>query len=111
MHCLAEHFAHLQRVYPDERLLIVFDLDGTVVDQSHAVRDVLLDYDRVHGTDHFRGLETAELEAHQLSVESVLAERGLPTGSAATWPAGISRGARSVIVEVPSTERVPTCST
>ncbi len=77
MHSLAQHFAHVRRIYPDDQLLIVFDLDGTVVDQSIADRQLLLDYDRRHGTDHFQGLETAELDTHENQLERVLATRGL----------------------------------
>jgi hypothetical protein len=78
MHSLALHFDRVRRAYPADQLLIVFDFDGTVVDQSHGVRDSILEYDRVHGTDHFHGLVAAELDAHENDLERVLAERGLP---------------------------------
>jgi phosphoglycolate phosphatase-like HAD superfamily hydrolase len=79
MQALAEHFAQTRRAHPDDQLLIVFDLDGTIVDQRFSARQLLLDYDRVHGTDHFRGLEAGELDDHEApGVERVLFERGLP---------------------------------
>jgi phosphoglycolate phosphatase-like HAD superfamily hydrolase len=78
MQSLSLHFARVRRAHPDDQLLIVFDLDGTVVDQRHAVRRLLIEYDRLHDTDHFHGLEAAELEGQENHLGRVLAERGLP---------------------------------
>ena len=55
MLALARHYDHFRSAYPTDRLLIVFEIDGPIVDGRHMVRRRLLDYDRMHGTDHFRG--------------------------------------------------------
>jgi hypothetical protein len=78
MHCLAQHLAQVRCAYPDDRLLIVFDIDGAVVDRCRAVRHLLLLYDGVHGTDHFHGLEAADLDGRADDLECILAEWGLP---------------------------------
>jgi beta-phosphoglucomutase-like phosphatase (HAD superfamily) len=78
MRRLGQHYAEFQRAYPDDRLLIVFDVDGVVVDPRHALRHRLLEYDRVHDTDHFDGLDAADVTVGRNHVEGFLAERGLP---------------------------------
>jgi hypothetical protein len=78
MLALARHYAHLRSAYPTERLLVVFEIDGPIVDQRQLVRRRLLDYDRVHGTDHFRGVEVAEVEVDAGNLERCLIRRGLP---------------------------------
>ena len=77
MRQLAEHYAEFQRAYPADRLLVVFDVDGVVVDPRHALRHRLLEYDRVHDTDHFDGLEAGDLDIGGNHVEGLLSERGV----------------------------------
>jgi hypothetical protein len=77
MRLLAQQYARFQRAYPDDRLLIVFDVDGVVVDPRHAPGQRLLEYHRVHNTDHFDGLEVADLNVGRNQVEGLLAERDL----------------------------------
>src|SRR6202011_4578880 len=62
MLALARHYARFRSVYPTDRLLVVFEIDGPIVDQRQMVHRRLLDYDRVHGTDHFLGVEVAEVD-------------------------------------------------
>jgi hypothetical protein len=78
MRRLAEHYAGFRRNYPDDRLLIVFDIDGTILDLRHMVRHVLLDYDREHGTDFFHGLSAEDVDVHENRVEEFLSGRTLP---------------------------------
>ena len=77
MLALARHFARVRSAYPTDRLLVVFEIDGPIVDQRHRVRRLLLDYDRLHGTDHFRGVEVAEDDLHAGNLERFLIRRGL----------------------------------
>ena len=78
MLALARHYARLRSAYPTDRLLVVFEIDGPIVDQRHMVRRRLVDYDRVHGTDHFRGVEVADVEVDAENLERCLIRRGLP---------------------------------
>jgi hypothetical protein len=77
MLALARHYAHLRSTYPTDRLLVVFEIDGPIVDQRHMVRRRLLDYDRVHGTDHFRGVEVADVDADGGDLARFFIRRGL----------------------------------
>jgi hypothetical protein len=74
---LARHLAHVRSAYPTDRLLVGFEIDGVIVDQRHVVRRRLLDYDWVHGTDHFRGVEVADVDTDPGNLERFLIRRGL----------------------------------
>lgn len=75
---LARHDARFRSAYPADRLLVVFEIDGPIVDQRHMVRRRLLDYDRAHGTDHFRGVGVAEVDVDAGNLERFFICRGLP---------------------------------
>ncbi len=77
MLALARHFASSRSAYPTDRLLVVFEIDGPIVDQRHLVRHRLLDFDRAHGTDHFRGVEVTEVETGSGDLERFFIRRGL----------------------------------
>lgn len=77
MMALGRHLARLRCAYPTDRLLVVFEIDGPIVDQRHIVRRRLLDYDRVHGTDHFRGVEVADVDTDAGNLEPFFIRRGL----------------------------------
>jgi hypothetical protein len=81
MRRLAQHYDRFRRECPDDRLLIVFDIDGTILDMRHMVREVLLSYDRAHGTDYFFGLEVGDIAVHENQVDRLLADRALPGGA------------------------------
>jgi len=46
MRRLAAHYGRFRSDYPEDQLLIVFDIDGTILDMLHMVRHVLLLFDR-----------------------------------------------------------------
>jgi hypothetical protein len=79
---LARHYAHVRSAHPTDRLLLVFEIDGPIVDQRHIVRRRLLDYDRVHGSNHFSGVELAEVDVDAGNLERFITRRGLPATGA-----------------------------
>jgi phosphoglycolate phosphatase-like HAD superfamily hydrolase len=74
---LGEHYRQLRRRYPEDDLVIVFDIDGTIIDTRHLVRKVLLDYDRDTETEHFRQLAIEDIDVHENTVEPLLERWGL----------------------------------
>ncbi len=78
MRSLARHYAAMRVAHPHDHLLVVFDIDGTILDMRHMVRHMLLTFDREHGTDHFRDLRTDEVDVHENDVAALLGRRGLP---------------------------------
>jgi phosphoglycolate phosphatase-like HAD superfamily hydrolase len=77
MRSLAEHHARSRAASPDARLLIVFDIDGTILDMRHMVCHVLSSYDRAHGTDLFAGLCADDVDVHENQVLELLEARAL----------------------------------
>lgn len=72
MHSLAEHYVRSRAAHPGDRLLVVFDIDGTILDMRHMVRQVLVDYDRAHGTDYFQDVRVDDIDVHENEVERLL---------------------------------------
>jgi hypothetical protein len=77
MRDLAKHYAAARRRHPLDDLLVVFDIDGTILDMRHMVWHVLLEYDRMHGSEHFRGLCVEDVDVHENQLEPFLARFGL----------------------------------
>lgn len=80
MRDLAFHYESMRVQYPHKALMIVFDIDGTIIDKRHMVVSVLNAYDREHGTHFFSNLQCDDLS---LSAQDM---GGLPKGLAI--PAG-----------------------
>jgi hypothetical protein len=72
MRALAAHVGRMRSAHPGDELMVVFDIDGTIVDTRHLVVHVLLSYDRHHGTDLFRGLTAADVVDHEALVDEIL---------------------------------------
>ncbi len=47
---LARHYEKTRKKYPDDELIILFDIDGTILDMRHMVVHVLKAYDAAHET-------------------------------------------------------------
>jgi phosphoglycolate phosphatase-like HAD superfamily hydrolase len=77
MSSLAEHYARCRADHPQDHLLVVFDIDGTILDMRHMVSHVLNDFDRVHGTRLFEGLRPADVDVHENEIEKLLDRRAL----------------------------------
>ena len=56
MTALANHYDQARRLHPDDRLLIMFDIDGTIIDIRYMILHVLRSYDHAHGSDYFHTL-------------------------------------------------------
>jgi phosphoglycolate phosphatase-like HAD superfamily hydrolase len=78
MRALADHVGRAREGHPDDELVLVFDIDGTIVDTRHLVVDVLLSYDRHHGTDLFHGIAAGDIAHHEADVDAILGSFRLP---------------------------------
>lgn len=77
MRSLAEHHARCRATSTDSRLLLVFDIDGTILDMRHMVRHVLMSYDTAHGTDLFSDLHADDIDVHENQIDRFLDTRTL----------------------------------
>jgi hypothetical protein len=69
---LAAHYNKMRSKYPEDKLLILFDIDGTILDMRYLVQHVLNQYDDVHGTRFFRHLRLDEITVHENQIEFLL---------------------------------------
>ena len=77
MRDLAFHYESMRKVYPQDRLLIVFDIDGTILDTRYMIISILHTYDREHGTRHFRYLGADDIHIHENEIETLLNDLGI----------------------------------
>lgn len=77
MRDLAEHYAAARSRHPWDDLMIVFDIDGTILDMRHMVWHVLLEYDRAHRSEFFYGLCVEDVDVHENQLEPMLLRLGL----------------------------------
>jgi hypothetical protein len=72
MHRLVEHYRAMRARHPDDELVVVFDIDGTIIDTRHLIRHALHLFDRSRGTDHFRSLALDDVDVHETEIASLL---------------------------------------
>ena len=82
MTCLIQHYKRMKDRWPDDRLLVVFDIDGTILDTRHVVLDLLKSYDEVHGTNVFKNLGLVDITTHEDQVECILSGTGVSINEA-----------------------------
>ena len=78
MERLASHYEVMRSRYPEEKLIILFDIDGTILDTRYLVLNVLQAYDTAHGTSWFRDLRIPEVNIHEDNVRELLSRLSLP---------------------------------
>jgi len=79
MSVLASQYGVFQRRYPGDRLLAVFDIDGTILDMRYVIHHVLRAYDQQNGTTHFAALEPKHVFVHEARIRDFLEHRRIPT--------------------------------
>ena len=93
---LAEHYADRRDRYPDDDLLVVFDIDGTILDSRYELLHLLRRYDRAHGTRYFAHLTVAAVTVTDCRLADLTERCGAPA-DAAEWCAA-HRWDRDVIL-------------
>jgi len=78
MNRLARHYKEAQRLYPNDRLLILFDIDGTILDMRYMIHYVLKDYDHHHGTAFFETLKVGDITVHETEIEQLIGMLSIP---------------------------------
>ncbi len=75
---LAEHHRIMRRLYPEDELIVVFDIDDTILDLRHMVLHVLAAFDRHHDTAYFRDLSLHNVRIDEPEVRGILAAADVP---------------------------------
>lgn len=79
---LALHYDNMRSRYPEDKLLILFDIDGTILDMRHMIFHVLKSYDRLHSTGYLDDLRFSDIRNHENQVAPLLEKLGIPSGKA-----------------------------
>ena len=75
---LAAHYEKTRRQYPQDNLMIVFDIDGTILDTRYMILRVLQAFDKEHGTQYFQKRQISDIRIHENQVDRFLAELQIP---------------------------------
>jgi FMN phosphatase YigB (HAD superfamily) len=74
MRLLAEKQRTMREAHPKDDLMIVFDIDDTILDLRHMVLNVLQSFDRRQGTCFFQGLTIRDVGTSERSIHKMLEE-------------------------------------
>jgi hypothetical protein len=75
---LARHYDKMRARYPEDDLLILFDIDGTILDMRYMVLHVLRRFDEAHETDYFENLTLETVDVHENQVDLLLDHLHVP---------------------------------
>ena len=75
---LAAHYEKIRDQYPEDRHIILFDIDGTILDSRFLVLHVLQAFDEEHGTQFFTKLGVSDIKVHENQVNRLLTELQIP---------------------------------
>ncbi len=77
MTALARHYAQARAQHPDDSLLLLFDIDGTILDSRYSLLYLFQTYDLEHGTRYFRNFTLADVEMHERDVGDYVSRRAI----------------------------------
>lgn len=72
MAALNSHYEEIRSLYPNDKLLLMFDIDGTILDMRYLVLYLLQRYDRSFQTSFFNKLEIADIFVHEDQIGPLL---------------------------------------
>ena len=75
---LASQYEKIRHQYPEERLMVLFDIDGTILDMRYLVLKVLQAFDKNHDTHFFTKLRAPDITVHENQVDRLLTELQVP---------------------------------
>jgi len=78
MRSLAEHFEETKRRHPEDRLMILFDIDGTILDMRALMLHALQSYDGHHDSRFFQNLALDDINVHETEVREILKAMAVP---------------------------------
>ncbi|MBN2515362.1 MAG: hypothetical protein JXC33_04945 [Deltaproteobacteria bacterium] len=74
MHKLAVHYESVKQTYSHDKLIILFDIDGTILDMRYMILYVLRSYDHYHDTRYFKNLRISDITIHESNINDFLLE-------------------------------------
>ena len=77
---LAQHYAGMRRRRPNDILMVLFDIDRTILDMRYLIHRVLREFDRTNETAFFEGLSVSDITVHENHVDELLDQLRVPPG-------------------------------
>jgi len=77
MKMLGDHYQRARNQYPQDKLLILFDIDGTVLDMRHMILHLLKAYDRANDTHHATSMRLDDIKVHENDITPLLNRMGM----------------------------------
>lgn len=74
---LASQHRTARGLYPDDDLMVVFDIDDTILDLRYMIHHVLSSFDEHHGTAHFNRVSVPDIEVGEFEVQRMMEELGM----------------------------------
>ncbi len=78
MRKLASYYKNMRDLYPEDRLTILFDIDGTILDMRYMILYVLKSFDQNHDSHFFETLRLGDITVHENQVEKLLTRLKIP---------------------------------
>ncbi len=78
MQTLSTQFERACQRYPGERLMLLLDIDGTILDMRYMILAVMQAYDRAYATSYFERLQINDISVHENQVDRLLDELHVP---------------------------------
>ena len=78
MKLLGDHYQQARSQYPQDKLLILFDIDGTVLDMRHMILHLLKAYDRANDCYYSAGLTLDDIQVHENDINPLLNRLDMP---------------------------------
>ena len=72
MKALSDQFEHAYKRRSDKPLMLLLDIDGTILDMRHMMLAVLQSYDRTHNTNFFERLRIKDIDVHENQIDAQL---------------------------------------
>jgi len=85
---LAEHYEETKCRHPEDLLMILFDIDGTILDMRSLMLYTLQSYDVHHESHYFQNLRIDDITLHETEVREILIKLSVPEAhseSVAQW--------------------------
>ena len=75
---LGLHYETTRALYPEDKLMIVFDIDGTIIDMRCMILHALKTFDRKNKTKYFHNLKLNDINVDENTVGRLLADLKIP---------------------------------
>ncbi len=75
---LARHYEQVRKEHPEDELLLLFDIDGTILDMRWMILHLLKSFDATHGTEFFQKLSASEVDIHENQIDQLLERLNVP---------------------------------